>query len=129
MLVHGSSEICKYYKVGDLVTGKVTKLASFGAFVGLQHEIDGLVHISQISEERVEKIKNVLKVDQEVSARVVKIDRNERRIGLSIKAAAYSDEQLKEEQKMLDALKPGEDLVALQHAFDALDDVKVSDKE
>jgi small subunit ribosomal protein S1 len=117
------------YKVGDLVQGKVTKLASFGAFVGLQHEIDGLVHISQISEERVEKIKNVLKVGQDVSARVVKIDRNERRIGLSIKAAAYSDEQLKEEQKMLDALKPGEDLVALQHAFDALDDVKITDKE
>jgi small subunit ribosomal protein S1 len=119
----------KLYKVGDLVTGKVTKLASFGAFVGLQHEIDGLVHISQISEERVEKIKNVLKVGQDVSARVVKIDRGERRIGLSIKAAAYTDEQLKEEQKILDALKPGEDLVALQHAFDALDDVKVSDKE
>ncbi len=109
------------YKVGDLVTGKVTKLASFGAFVGLQHEIDGLVHISQISEERVDKIKNVLKPGQEVSARVVKIDKNERRIGLSIKAASYTDEQIKEEQKMLDALKPGEDLVALQHAFDALD--------
>jgi len=115
----------KLYKVGDLVTGKVTKLASFGAFVGLQHEIDGLVHISQISEERVDKIKNVLKVGQEVSARVVKIDRGERRIGLSIKAASYSDEQLKEEQKILDALKPGEDLVALQHAFDALEDVKI----
>ena len=114
------------YKVGDLVQGKVTKLASFGAFVGLQHEIDGLVHISQISEERVEKIKNVLKPGQEVSARVVKIDRNERRIGLSIKAASYTDEQIKEEQKILDALKPGEDLVALQHAFDALD---TSDKE
>jgi small subunit ribosomal protein S1 len=110
------------YKVGDLVTGKVTKLASFGAFVGLQHEIDGLVHISQISEDRVDKIKNVLKVDQDVSARVVKIDKNERRIGLSIKAASYSDEQLKEEQKILDALKPGEDLVALQHAFDAADE-------
>jgi small subunit ribosomal protein S1 len=118
----------KLYKVGDLVTGKVTKLASFGAFVGLQHEIDGLVHISQISEERVDKIKNVLKVGQEVNARVVKIDRGERRIGLSIKAASYSDEQLKEEQKILDALKPGEDLVALQHAFDALEDVK-TDKE
>ena len=119
----------KLYRVGDVVQGKVTKLASFGAFVGLQHEIDGLVHISQISEERVDKIKNVLKVGQEVSARVVKIDRSERRIGLSIKAASYSDEQLKEEQKILDALKPGEDLVALQHAFDALDDVKVADKE
>ncbi|HEV2694529.1 MAG TPA: 30S ribosomal protein S1 [Verrucomicrobiae bacterium] len=121
------SNIEKLYKVGDLVTGKVTKLASFGAFVGLQHDIDGLVHISQISEERVEKIKNVLKAGQDVSARVVKIDKNERRIGLSIKAASYTDEQIKEEQKILDALKPGEDLVALQHAFDALDDVKVSE--
>jgi len=112
------------YKVGDLVQGKVTKLASFGAFVGLQNDIDGLVHISQISEERVEKIKNVLKLGQDVSARVVKIDKGERRIGLSIKAASYSDEQLKEEQKILDSLKPGEDLVALQHAFDAADEAQ-----
>ncbi len=117
-------KIDQLYKVGDLVTGKVTKLASFGAFVGLQHEIDGLVHISQVSEEHIDKIKNVLKAGQEVSARVIKIDRGERRIGLSIKAASYSDEQLKEEQKMLDSLKPGEDLVALQHAFDAFDDAK-----
>ena len=120
--------IDKLYKVGDLVTGKVTKLASFGAFVGLQHEIDGLVHISQISEERVDKIKNVLKVGQDVTARVIKIDKGERRIGLSIKAASYTDEQLKEEQKMLDALKPGEDLVALQHAFDAADEAKQDEK-
>jgi small subunit ribosomal protein S1 len=115
------------YKVGDLVTGQVTKLASFGAFVGLQHEIDGLVHISQISEERVDKIKNVLKVGQEVTARVIKIDKSDRRIGLSIKAANYSPEQLKAEQAVLDALKPGEDLVALQHAFDAADEAKQED--
>ena len=110
--------IDNYYKVGDLVKGKVTKLASFGAFVGLEHDIDGLVHISQVSEERVDKIKNALKVDEEVSARVIKIDRADRRIGLSIKAANYSEEQLKEEEAVLDSLKPGEDLVALQHAFD-----------
>jgi small subunit ribosomal protein S1 len=115
------------YKVGDLVSGKVTKLASFGAFVGLQHDIDGLVHISQVSEEHVDKIKNVLKVGQDVNARVVKIDKGERRIGLSIKAASYTDEQLKEEQKILDQLKPGEDLVALQHAFDAADEAVKSE--
>jgi len=118
------SNIDKYYKVGDLVTGHVTKLASFGAFVGLQHDIDGLVHISQVSEDRVEKIKNVLKVGQEVNARVIKIDKSDRRIGLSIKAANYSNEQLKAEQALLDSLKPGEDLVALQHAFDAADEEK-----
>jgi small subunit ribosomal protein S1 len=116
------SNIDKFYKVGDLVTGQVTKLASFGAFVGLAHDIDGLVHISQVSEERVDKIKNVLKVGQEVTARVIKIDKGDRRIGLSIKAANYSTEQLKAEQALLDSLKPGEDLVALQHAFDAADE-------
>ena len=124
------SNIDKYYKVGDLVTGQVSKLASFGAFVGLQHDIDGLVHISQVSEERVDKIKNVLKAGQDVTARVIKIHKSDRRIGLSIKAATYSPEQLKAEQAVLDALKPGDDLVALQHAFDAAtDEAKPKEEE
>ncbi len=123
------SNIDKFYKVGDLVTGQVTKLASFGAFVGLAHDIDGLVHISQVSEERVEKIKNVLKAGDPVNARVIKIDKADRRIGLSIKAANYSNEQLKAEQAILDSLKPGEDLVALQHAFDAADEARGDGKE
>ena len=76
------------------------------------------------SAKRVDKIKNVLKVDQEVTARVIKIDKGERRIGLSIKAANYTQEQLKAEQAILDSLKPGEDLVALQHAFDAADEAR-----
>jgi small subunit ribosomal protein S1 len=122
------ANIDQLYKVGDVVQGKVTKLASFGAFIGLQHDIDGLVHISQVSEERVDKIKNVLKAGQDVTARVIKIDKGERRIGLSIKAASYTEEQLKEEQKLFDALKPGEDLVALQHAFDAADEAKQDGK-
>ena len=117
-------EIDQLYKVGDLVSGKVTKLASFGAFVGLKEDIDGLVHISQISEDRVDKIKNVLKVGEDVTARVIKIDRGERRIGLSIKAANYSAEELEAEQKVLDALKPGEDLVALQFAFEGVETKK-----
>lgn len=123
-------QIDTIYRVGDLITGKVTKLASFGAFVGLQHDIDGLVHISQVSEQHVDKIKNLLKVGQDVTARVIKIDKGERRIGLSIKAANYTPDQLKAEQAILDALKPGEDLVALQHAFDAADESREDrDKE
>jgi len=76
-------EIDQKYKIGDLVHGKVTKLASFGAFVQLQDDIDGLVHISQLSEEHVAKVKDVLKVGQEVEARVIKVDKAERRIGLA----------------------------------------------
>ena len=107
------------YKIGDLVTGKVTKLASFGAFVQLADDIDGLVHISQLSEDRVDKVKDILKIGQEVEARVIKVDRTERRIGLSIKAANYSDEEIKRESEAFDSIKPGEDLVGLEQAFQA----------
>ena len=107
------------YKIGDLVKGKVTKLASFGAFVQLQDDIDGLVHISQLSEDHVAKVKDVLKVGQEVEARVIKVDKIERRIGLSIKAASYSEEQLRKEVESFDTLRPGEDMVGLEKAFAA----------
>jgi small subunit ribosomal protein S1 len=107
------------YKIGDLVTGKVTKLASFGAFVQLQDDIDGLVHISQLSEDHVAKVKDVLKLGQEVEARVIKVDKLERRIGLSIKAANYTEEQLRKEAETFDTLRPGEDMVGLEKAFAA----------
>jgi small subunit ribosomal protein S1 len=107
------------YKIGDLVNGKVTKLASFGAFVQLADDIDGLVHISQLSEDHVAKVKDVLKVGQEVEARVIKVDKVERRIGLSIKAANYSEEELRKEAETFDTLKPGEDMVGLEKAFAA----------
>jgi len=107
------------YKIGDLVKGKVSKLASFGAFVELQDDIDGLVHISQLSENHVAKVKDVLKVGQEVEARVIKVDKVERRIGLSIKAANYTEEQLRKEAETFDTLRPGEDMVGLEKAFAA----------
>src|SRR6478672_7931637 len=110
------------YKIGDLVKGKVTKLASFGAFVQLQDDIDGLVHISQLSEDHVAKVKDVLKVGQEVEARVIKVDKVERRIGLSIKAANYSEEELKRESEAFDNLRPGEDMVGLEKAFEAAEE-------
>ncbi len=110
------------YKIGDLVTGKVTKLASFGAFVQLKDDIDGLVHISQLSEDHVSKVKDVLKVGQEVEARVIKVDKGERRIGLSVKAANYSEEDLKRESEAFDNLRPGEDMVGLEQAFAAAQD-------
>jgi len=113
------------FKIGDLVKGKVTKLASFGAFVELGENLEGLVHISQLSENRVEKVKDVLKVGDEVSARVIKIDVAERRIGLSIKAASYSMDQLEAEKREFEAaLKPGEAIVDLEHAFEQAQDEK-----
>ncbi len=115
----------QHYRMGDLVKGKVVKLTSFGAFVELPDKLEGLVHISQISEQRIEKIKDTLKVGDEVNARVIKIDPQERRIGLSIKAANYSMDQLEAEKQMFeDALKPGEAIVDLEHAFEQAEEDK-----
>ena len=85
----------------------------------MQDDIDGLVHISQLSEDHVAKVKDVLKVGQEVESRVIKVDKIERRIGLSIKAANYSEEQLRKEVESFDTLRPGEDMVGLEKAFAA----------
>lgn len=112
------SSISQRFKVGQRVKGKVSKLASFGAFVEIDEGIDGLVHISQISEERVQKVKDALQPGQEVEARVIKIDPVARRIGLSIKAAKLPDDQFVIDDSMLEGLRPGEDLVDLAGAFD-----------
>ncbi len=113
------TSISARYHVGQLVKGKVTKLASFGAFVEIEEGVDGLVHISQISDDRVQKVRDVLSPGQEVEARVIKIDPVERRIGLSIKAAKVAEEQFVVDETMLEGLRPGEDLVDLAGAFDA----------
>ncbi|MEM0896297.1 MAG: 30S ribosomal protein S1 [Verrucomicrobiota bacterium] len=118
------SEIDTRFKVGDLVNGKVAKIATFGAFVQLEDDIDGLVHISQLSEEHVGKVKDVVKVGDEVEARVIKVDKIERRIGLSIKAATYSEEQLKQETAAFEALRPSADLVGLDQAFRAAEEYR-----
>ena len=114
------ARITESYKEGQKVTGKVTKLTNFGAFVELEDGIDGLVHISQISGEHVEKVKDVLNIGDEVEARIVKIDPAEHRIGLSIKAAAIADEDFEISEDLLTGLKAGEELVDLSSAFDDL---------
>ena len=111
------SEIGGSFKVGDLVKGSVAKIASFGAFVNLENDIDGLIHISQLSEDHVEKVKDVIKVGDEIEARVIKVDNVERRIGLSIKAVSYDSEQLEKESASFETLRPTGDLVGLEQAF------------
>ena len=79
------------YKVGDEVEGKVTKLASFGAFVELDGGIDGLIHISELSDDHVNRVKDVVNVGDVVKARVKNISTEERRIGLTMKSNANFD--------------------------------------
>ncbi|KAF0095078.1 MAG: small subunit ribosomal protein S1 [Puniceicoccaceae bacterium 5H] len=110
-------EIDTYFKIGDLVKGTVSKITSYGAFVELKEGIDGLVHISQISEDRVEKVKDYLKVGEEIEARVIKIDRDERRIGLSIKAAGYDEAQVRAESQAFSSIS-GDELTSLGDILD-----------
>lgn len=75
------------YKPGQLVKGKVTKLTNFGVFLELEKGIEGLVHISELSEEPVSKPEEVVSLGQEVTAKVLKISPEEKRISLSLKEA------------------------------------------
>ena len=111
-------QIETHFKIGDMVKGNISKITSYGAFVELDNDIDGLVHISQVSEERIEKIKDVLDEGSEVEARVIKIDKDERRIGLSIKAANYSEADLIKERQAFDDATTGEDLTSLGDLLD-----------
>ena len=111
-------EIETHYKIGDVVKGKASKITNYGVFVELDNDIDGLVHISQISEDRIESIKDVIEENAEVEARVIKIDKDERRIGLSIKAANYSDDDLAKERQAFDNVSDVEDLTNLGDLLD-----------
>lgn len=112
--------ITSRYAIGQLVKGKVSKITSFGAFVELEDGVDGLVHISQISDQHVDKVRDSLKVGQEVEARIVKIDPEERRIGLSIKAVAMNESQVEELSRDFNAasMQAGDNLGGLASAFE-----------
>jgi len=111
-------EIETHFKIGDMVKGKISKITSYGAFVELDNDIDGLVHISQVSEERIENIKDVLEEGAQVEARVIKIDKDERRIGLSVKAANYNEVDLAKERQAFDSVTTDEDLTSLGDLLD-----------
>ena len=85
------------YAIGNVVTGKVVRFASFGAFVELEPGVDGLLHVSQISKERVEKPEDVLKVGQEITAKVVDFRAAEKKISLSMRALLDDQETSEEE--------------------------------
>lgn len=78
---------------GDTVTGKVTKITDFGAFVEIAPGVEGLVHISEVSHERIPTVDKVLKRDEIITCRVLQVDAGRKRISLSIKALQAAPEQ------------------------------------
>lgn len=88
-------------KVGDIVEGTVVSLLDFGAFIKLECGVDGLLHVSQISTEHVDKPADVLKIGQAVRVKITEIDEEKRKISLSIRALLT--EQKAQEQEQVDS--------------------------
>jgi small subunit ribosomal protein S1 len=81
------------YRPGMVVKGHVTKIANFGVFVELEPGLEGLLHISEISDQKVEKPEDQLKVGQELDVKILRVDSEERKIGLSLKRAQWAQEE------------------------------------
>ncbi len=102
------------YEVGQLLEGEITRLTKFGAFARIEDDLEGLIHISEISERRIEHPKEVLKEGDSVTLRVIKIEPENHRIGLSIRrvdSMAYADMDWKTlEDVLLDEVEDSEDV-------------------
>jgi small subunit ribosomal protein S1 len=85
------------YRPGMVVKGHVTKIANFGVFVELEPGLEGLLHISEISDQKIEKPEDQLKVGQEVEVKILRVDSDERKIGLSLKRAQWAAEEQQRE--------------------------------
>jgi small subunit ribosomal protein S1 len=84
-----SDAIPSAYKPGMVVRGKVTKITNFGVFVELEEDLEGLLHISELADHKVENPQDVVKADEEVDVKILRVDTSDRKIGLSLKRAQW----------------------------------------
>ena len=90
------------YAAGNIVTGRVARMTDFGAFIELEPGVDALLHVSQISREHVEKPSDALKIGQQIEARVVDFNGEDRKISLSVKALQNMPEPVYEDPDVAD---------------------------
>jgi small subunit ribosomal protein S1 len=88
-----TGDIPSRYKPGQVVNGTVTKITNFGVFVGLEDGLEGLLHISELSDDKVENAEEVVKVGDPVEVKILRVDVDERKIGLSKKRVGWSSER------------------------------------
>ena len=88
-----STDIPDRYQPGQLIKGKITKITNFGVFVGLEDGLEGLLHISELSDEKVENPEDLVTVGEDVEVKVLRVDTDERKIGLSKRRVGWSAEQ------------------------------------
>lgn len=85
-------DIPSRYQAGQLVTGTVTKITNFGVFVGLEDGLEGLLHISELADHKVENAEDVVKVNDQIEVKILRVDTDERKIGLSRKRVEWAEE-------------------------------------
>jgi small subunit ribosomal protein S1 len=88
-----TTDIPKRYKAGDIVKGAITKITNFGVFVGLEDGLEGLLHISELSEDKIENAEEVVKVGDPIEVKILRVDTDDRKIGLSKKRVGWSAER------------------------------------
>ncbi|MBI1374793.1 MAG: S1 RNA-binding domain-containing protein [Phycisphaera sp.] len=93
------------YVVGETVRGTVTRAMEFGAFVQLEPGVEGLIHISQLSDKRVDRVEQAVRVGKEVEAKIMEVDPKRQRIGLSIKALLVPEEMARPEEASRDEIR------------------------
>jgi len=89
-----ATDIPAKYQPGQIVKGKVTKLTNFGVFVGLENGLEGLLHISELSDHKVENPEDVVKEGEEIEVKILRVDTDERKIGLSRKRVGWAEDNL-----------------------------------
>ena len=87
-----NSDIPNKYQPGELVKGKVTKITNFGVFVGLEDGLEGLLHISELADHKVENPDEVVKVGEEIEVKILRVDTDDRKIGLSRKRVEWAED-------------------------------------
>ena len=88
-----TTDIPGRYKAGDVVKGTITKITNFGGFVGLVDGLEGLLHISELSEDKIENAEEVVKVGDPIEVKILRVDTDDRKIGLSKKRVGWSAER------------------------------------
>jgi small subunit ribosomal protein S1 len=88
-----NTDIPNRYQPGQVVKGKVTKITNFGVFVGLEDGLEGLLHISELADHKVENPEDVVKVGEEIEVKILRVDTDDRKIGLSRKRVEWAEEQ------------------------------------
>ena len=94
------TDIPSRYEPGDVVKGKVTKLTNFGVFVELEPGLEGLLHISELADHKVDSPEEVVKVGDEIEVKILRVDRGERKIGLSRKKAQWNRPESEREEAL-----------------------------